>query len=491
MMVVKYMMISILLVGLFPQPAECTMKTAMLICLYKYGATTPYINFEPTKYGDEPIETLKKASMTLTDVGKRQMFNYGKYLLYSYPSFFENRLADSEVYMVASAAPRSIRSGSAVMLGLFNGAPKLETEAEDPILRPKFASDKNPSISKDPSALHEGWNSYPMFSTAEKFDRLLNLNSKDVCPNKNQLTSKKLKKTLNDAREVSREIKEIAAFYGVKLHGVDPTDIENCFYYFNLIAYHYYTKENPYFAPTGPRNETYLALKSCYEAYIMTLYGNETDLRMAGSPLALNISDHIDNYITPKKGSPTPKVRLYMYSVHEKSLIPLLAIMGLISRTCMNNRYLNIDRDNDCVGFPYSGSNLIIEVLLDDEDTRADSDSSKYLVRVKYNDEYMKVGDSEDQKYFSIPLNSFTQLLKEKSIEDWLVRCGINPPNELKIETDKWVLFLIISIAVIAVLTSFIFLYFWRSSTNPDKIEESEEEGETGESDTKLDKSII
>ena len=471
-----------LLAGLL-QPARGEMNTVLMVGLFKYGATSPYITFETHRYGDLSEYRPASAFLSLTDVGKRQMFNLGRYLLKSYPRFFERRLLDAEVYVVASAATRTISAAASLMQGLHSGTDPLRTSQNDPRLfpafKPRIAQSTWPGVATD-SPLPPGWNSFTVHSTSEKYDRLLNLNSKDVCPNKNQLISKRLREELNSVNPlaVAQELKRVANFYGIDDKKVNLSDVDTCFYFFSLVQSDYYNRNEPHFSPKRPETaDTYNKIKACYEAYVMSLYGEEKDLAMAGSPLSLNITQHFRTHINEsdqfhtQDNSISSRIRrkLYLYSVHEKSILPYLTILKLINRTCINNRFKGVAEQTDCVEFPHSGSNLIFELIFDDKNPKGIKSLDSYYIRASYNGKPKNISGLATSQDFRIPYRDFEAFIDKNSILDWLVRCGIDPPNELIIKTDQWILFLTISIGILIGVVFVVFFYFWKASSNPDQ----------------------
>ncbi len=461
------------------QVVSAELNTVLMVGLFKYGATTPYITFETHRYGNDSEYRLASPFLNLTEVGKRQMFNLGRYLLRKYPGFFAQRLQDSEVYVMASAATRTISAAASLMQGLHNGSEELRTNHEDSRLVPNFKPRKTQSVlSTSATPLQAGWNSFTIYSTGDKYDRLLNLNSKDVCPNKNQLISKRLREELNAVNSAAEDLKLVADFYGIVDKRVKLNDVDTCFYFFSLIQSDFFNRNEPHFSPVREdTRKTYNKIKACYEAYVMSLYGEEKDLAMAGSPLSLNITHHFSSFINnsdhvftrDKSMSSRVHRKLYLYSVHEKSILPYLTILKLINRTCINNRFKGVSEQTDCVEFPHSGSNLIFELVYDDEHPKGIRSVDSYYIRASYNDQPQNLSGLAIGQDYRIPYRAFEAFIQENSILNWLVRCGIDPPNELKIDTDQWILFLTISIGILVGVVLVVFFYFWKASSNPDQ----------------------
>jgi hypothetical protein len=280
------------------------------------------------------------------------------------------------------------------------------------------------------------------------------------------------------------DLKRVADFYGIEDKKVNISDVDTCFYFFSLIQSDYFNKNDPYFSPKREETKkTYNKVKACYEAYVMSLYGEEKDLAMAGSPLSLNITDHFKNFINNSKQefksdrNLKSKIRrkLYLYSVHEKSILPYLTILKLINRTCINNRFKEVSDQIECVEFPHSGSNLIFELIYDDQNPKGINSWDSYFIRAKYNDKPQNISGLAISSDFRIPYKSFEAFIQENSILDWLIRCGINPPNELIIKTDKWILFLTISICILVGVVLVVFFYFWKASSNPDQLTDDQD----------------
>lgn len=469
----------------------------MLITFIKYGVTTPFVNFNTTKYGDR--SNFKKVTtdmtpMVITETGKRQVYNMGKYFYDAYKDdkIMEN-IKHSNIYILSSQVTRTVTAASAFMLGMFNSTDKLTTTNDDLRLQPKFKrrnSGKPVEVDFD-TALPEGWSTYSILTTNENYDRLMNLNSKDVCPNKNLLTITNRKKELESMVGMSRlesAIREVAGVYGIDISKTNFKDSENCFYYFNLIHSDYFIILDPIFSPTNDKKDTYNFLKDCYEAYIMTLYGTDADLTLAASPFVMNIATSIEYYISnftriyTSRGYEMAKKKFLIYSGHEKLFVPLLYVLGMANRSCFLNKIDGKEIGDNCATFPHYASSILFEILLDDKDRPDQSAFHEFYIRVRYNDEYMDIdgmtGDVlNEEKYMNA--QEVLSYLKRNTNHNWSEDCGINQPSEAKIETEKWILIMTVSNVglLFALLLAFCFILRKKSSNLPQDVEEDMDVG--------------
>lgn len=134
--------------------------------------------------------------------------------------------------------------------------------------------------------------------------------------------------------------------YGIELSNYQY-HINRCFDFFMLVQSDYYLIKTPIISPEGKYASTYNRLKACYEAEIFSMFGTDDDLTMAGSPLLLNITENTDNYIKAYNQqinirSQHYTKKLIVYSNREKSFVPVLFILGLLTRKCAYDKYYDI-----------------------------------------------------------------------------------------------------------------------------------------------------
>lgn len=465
-----------------------TLKTEviMISTVVRYGTTT----FTPsntviTKYGDQIVDpNSRPPSLMLTSTGKRQMYNFGQYLAAEYSEFFSRfPLTEANTLIKTSAKQRTIEAAFSVMTGMLNNSASIPVPWDSEKVIPRFKNAQR--YTKNGGALPAGWNVFPIKSTSDEYDTLLNLNSKDVCPNKNQILTEKQTKEINlyNPEKLKSTLTDIFSYYGISLAGHDLTNTTYCFSAYLLIYSDYMNRKDAHYRPDGATSRTWTFVKNCYEAHIMTLYGSDSDLLMAGSPLALallgNITKTLNETIDPGyKVTTESTTRLVLVSAQEKSILPLLRILGLIQSDCINRKYKGTNDQGStgytrCVEFPHPGSALIIELhrALDFPEQQSKKNQSKVLnitnyggfyLKVRYNDEYYDIGDKKYPDKL-MPFDYFNKTFVSAINLDWKSDCGIEWSTVKPTNVGSWLLLLATTNVIMALAVLGLFAYLWRS----------------------------
>lgn len=465
----------------------------MLSSVVRYGATTfTPANTVITKYGNDTVDPdSRPPSLMLTNTGKRQMYNYGQYLASEYSTFFrEYPLNETNMLVKTSAKQRTIEAAFSIITGMLNNTASITVPWDSSKLVPRFKNGKR--FDQTGRALPYGWASIPIKSTTDESDTLLNLNSKDVCPNKNQVLTDKRTREINlyNPDKLREHASTVFNFYGISLAGHDLTNTTYCFSAFLLMYTDYMNRRDAYFKPDGP---TWAFLKNCYEAHIMTLYGDDNYLRMAGSPLAIALLGNITKLLNdtieppPAKPEPEPPTRMLLVSAQEKSILPLLRILKMIDPDCIYKRYKDDVRtihgensDPKCVEFPHPGSAVIFELhkkvpdIPAQETLQAPKKNNRMLnitnyngfyVRVRYNDVYYGLG-SESFPDNLMPFEYFNKTLLKEINVNWETDCGIQLSQRKTTSLGEWFWLLAVTNGVMALVVVGLFAYLWKSKSN-------------------------
>ena len=369
--------------------------------------------------------------------------------------------------MLASNIERCVQAAHAFLLGIQNTTTDLIDNDMLEFIKPRFKSKTNATVNASmQSPLPVGWNTFSVITCPPELDTLFNLNDKDACPNKNMKVSENEKELVNSKLNHEKEFKEVIDVYGIGLQNY-KYHIDRCFDFFMLVQSDYYLVKNPIISPDGPYAGTYNRLKACYEAEIFSLFGSDDDLTMAGSPLLLNITENTDNYIKAYTQQISTRSQHYakkliVYSNREKSFVPVLFILGLLTRKCVYDRYLGLTDGQACVEFPHFGKMLNIELIVDDAGKPDFKSQHLFFVRIMYDDEFQDVGGLSDDES-RIPYEKFKEYVGNNTFADWDVRCGLSENKDKPVsQIGSWVMFMGISnLALFAVVLA-AFCSIWK-----------------------------
>lgn len=459
---------------------SCSLETAMVISLIKYGNTNPETDFKVTKYGNSTLKNQFAEPKTLTEVGKRQMFLMGRYYKLKYKSLFNGDLLSNDVNVISSDTSRSVTAAHAFILGFTEQTAVLETNNLDKRLQPCFKSANQSELIVNPgfeTPLPPGWNTITIQATSVENDTLLNLNSKEVCPNRNILLTKKEKARLSTYMNVEAELRKVAEIYGVNASDIDFSDLEMCTKIFSLIESDYYRRSDPIISKSGEYAELYDKIEKCSDASLISLYGNYQDIVAAGSPIFVNITNTIKDFV--ERDSPIPDTvftvknrRMHIYSCHKKSFFPAMVIFGMSSIQCVENRFkgLPMPENENCFEFPNPAIHMAIELLRE----RATQSNSKheYFIRVLYKDAPFKLpGMSQD----TIPLKEFLSFIKRSINTEWARDCGLYLPDVPQKPTESWAILLVASNGLLLIIIITAFWLMWTRTSKQKPVDDLED----------------
>lgn len=449
-----------------------TRKTAMVVSLIKYGNTNPDFDYNITRYGNSSFRHQYAEPLALTEVGKRQMFVMGRYYKMRYSSLFSDSILDNDVNVISSDSTRSVTAAHAFMLGFTEQTAKLETDSSDSRLQPRFRR-LNRSVSHTDTSfgtsLPPGWNTITIQATSMENDTLLNLNSKDVCPNRNILLAVRAKERLEKFMKdpsLREAIEAVSRVYGIDKTEIDFDNLETCYKLFSLIESDFYRRREPIInrTKTGEFASVYEELERCSDASLVSLYGSYEDIVTAASPLFINITKTITEFVSrdnpvASKESPVKNRIMNLYSCHKKSFLPAMVILGLTSLQCVEDRFKLRSASDSCMEFPNGATHIAIE-LIKQEEAAADI-KPVYFVSVSYQDRPIKLPGMADSL---VPLATFLTFIDRVINNQWKEDCGLYLPTQIKRQSSKWLILLIVSNALLLAIIIAAFWFMWRLS---------------------------
>ena len=442
-------------------------ETVLLISLIRYGNTNPeFINF--TKYGDQAPKNRFAEPLMLTEVGKRQMFLMGRYYQMKYPKFLGDNLKNNDVTTISSESTRTVMAAHSFLLGISKETDVLQTKSEDNRLEPLFLPFNTETKIAKPTfetPIPPGWNTIAIQSTAAANDTLLNLNSKEVCPNRNMILSKREKDRLEQYMKISYALKTVADIYGIDHAKINFTSINTCYVLFSLVQSDYYRKNNPIISKTGNYSDIYNTLEDCSAASLISTYGNEEDIITDASNLFINISKTVQDFIFRDSNTTIDaklkkrKRKFVLYSSHKKSFFPAMVILGMSSKQCVENRFRGLDapKNKNCFEFPHAATHISFEVIR--VNSTQDGAKPSYWVKVYFQDQLVTL---PNQPSSTLSADSFLKYINSTINLNWEADCGLSAPTKLRIESHKWLVLLVISNTAFLIIIVFIFWYMWK-----------------------------
>lgn len=465
-----------ILVALWTGICQCneSMRPVLVLNLQRYGAVSPIWDYSSDL---KWVHYTGGEAQSLTDVGKRQMYNLGKLMQLDYPDLLGGALREKNVRIQSSKKARTISSAGAFMTGLIQDTRPLELDPADPRIQPKFATTKPRVRPAFPTPLPPGKNSFSVYSTNSDKDFLMEINSQNVCPNTNLKSSQIEIDALNQKFKYQAELEEV--FRELNLNESTLYKKEsNMFKCFSLFQYlnaeHYNDTDAKYPGTEEKTKKVFNNLKYCYEAYVWALFGEDDDLKLAASPMILNITlalRRLQAGVTSKLASTVnEEPKLILYLGHEKTLLPVLYALGLVKRECFYKRFTNGEANPDCesVEFPMYGSSIVFEVWNKTE-------SSSLLCKVKYNGRHMKIGINQTEED-SYDCSELVEYLEGRVFKKWMELCGIEYIRTIEVKSEKWLLFLIGSNLLILVFGIIMFCYIWRDNRQTQLSEEEDDD---------------
>jgi hypothetical protein len=462
-------LLAIFIVGLVQAAID---ETVLVIALIRYGNITPESGLGITKYGDNPPKYLYSERLILTEVGKRQMFLMGKYYKEKYPALLGDNLKNNDITVISSDNSRTVMAAHAFLLGLSEDTDTLETDLGDPRLSPKFKP-KIKNLSLEVPNLYTpipaGWNTITIQTTSAENDTLLNLNSKEVCPNRNLILSRREKQRLEKYLNATEAMNTVANIYGISRDKINYTDLIYCYSLFSLVQSDYYRRNKPIINKTGQYADVYKTLSNCSAASLIATYGSDKDVITDASNLFINITKILSNFIARDMNpirdlkSKLKKRKFVVYSAHKKSFFPAMVILGMSSRKCVENEYrgLPLPENQKCLEFPHSGTHISFEVVRR-KSTETSTDYT-YWVRTYFKEMPVTL---PNQNSTLIPSEEFLKFINSSINLSWEADCGLFPPSKLIVDSQQWLVLLIISNAALFLIISFIFWYMWRRSSS-------------------------
>ncbi|KAL3265838.1 hypothetical protein HHI36_010034 [Cryptolaemus montrouzieri] len=152
-----------------------------LTVVHRHGDRTPIVFYPNDPYKDSSIWN-GTAAGDLTNVGKQQMYELGKWMRARYDNFLSKTYHKKEIYVLSSDEDRCIRSASALLAGLY---PPVDTDVWNPNLP---------------------WNPIPVHAIPAQYDDILyNLKS---CPRRMQLFMEFLKRSEEENKDLIKYLEK-------------------------------------------------------------------------------------------------------------------------------------------------------------------------------------------------------------------------------------------------------------------------------------------
>ena len=345
----------------------CREETVLLVEVARHGSRAP-VNIGGLQM--DWFRGLNKGD--ITPVGLRQHYLLGREMAAFYPSIFNGSLKFDEFYVRSSYTQRTLNSATAHLLGLWNHfeAAELPFPNKDRRTLPPIGSSQPADSVNFSTPLPHGLSPSPIHSETVDEDDSLFLLSSQQCP-KGTEDSKKVRlqfaEELNNLTNFERSVTDAISKYQFKSKAYLNT-YEKCVELGDFALQDARNNPSP---KLGPSDDLFRLISRCYETSIIVKYSQPRILKVAP---AIFIEDLLGK-LTSKKRETGDKMKYYLYTAHDSTLGPLLALMGLLDVNCFLSD-LRESKLSQCLNFPDTAANIVFELI---------RDSGKYYVRTRYN----------------------------------------------------------------------------------------------------------
>lgn len=380
-------------------------RPIMVIDLFRHGARSSYDStWDISKlWGGIHGE--------LTKAGMRQHYLLGKALAQDYSDLL-GTYDLSRLSIYSTDVNRTIMSAYSHLFGMFSpGAAPLTEYQNKTALPPGLENFNLTEFIIDTYPLPNAIQPTPVHVVARKRDYVLAADN--GCTNFEQIKEDSLEHSAafeefkNIINATMKLIEQHAQQYNITIH-----DIWTYWGFGDTLICNYY--EN---FPT-PFNITY-GSKEWKDAVFITewiltyLYsGPLKNLQLMSLNLFNKMFDQLDG-----KLNGTFNKTFAIHSAHESTLVPVLAVLGVVTPECIRDNYLGKIDDPLCK-YPAFAANVITELY---------NDTAEPYVKFKYNGIYLNIcNNTNNTCTLTAYKNLVTQRLQGYTLQNWLTDCGIS-----------------------------------------------------------------
>ncbi|XP_069751106.1 prostatic acid phosphatase-like [Narcine bancroftii] len=342
---------------------------AFVNLIYRHGDRSPIQAYPSDPYTEKDWP---QGFAQLTQIGMKQHYALGQYLRHRYSGFLSSSYDRNEIYVRSTDIDRTLMSAEVNLAALY---PPQEQQIFHPDLN---------------------WQPIPVHTVPVEQDKFLRFPQRN-CPRYQEL----LEETMN-SREVQEKIQKNKDFLNMVSNKTKMNvTIENEWKVYDTI---FCEKTHHFSLPSWVTQEVITDLRELNGFGIKILFGlNKTQekSRLQGGLLLKQILRNIDQAIN--ESTPTPRLKLIMYSAHDLTIIALQIAL---------NVYNNM--------IPPYASCYMFELYQEDDGSytldmyfRNQSDSEPHLLTLPKCTEHC-------------PLQDFIRITKHLITDDWTEECKIS-----------------------------------------------------------------
>lgn len=453
-------------------------KIQLLVQLIHYGASTPSRIFHNET--SEIYNWIDKYRLNeLTPVGTRQMYLLGLQTYRNYSSLFNSsNISKDQIYLRAKGKNKTYHSSMIIAQGLFKDVfPRrhIVFNEMDEKLRPPNKIENEEIIrtgTDDP--LPGGPLMLSIVRKSRFYDELLELGGIVSCP------------SLDLNRQATDEEKKLRPQVDLSFINelIDQLDLNiekdasmiSCFKVSKFVYANYYS--NPLWNDRVPRStDAWKKLTRCYQATGLALMGNETSIKIAGSPLVEKILGFVkERHGHLTAGRPNKGLKYSHFIGNEPNFVRTLTVLGIFNRSCVIKMFVD-DKREECVSGSGYGTALNFEYFYDDEAKKGEinikyKSSSRnvcgnkaMLESIGLTDIYHKYNQIYSEKnsegYFC-DLDDFIRIVEKRIYKDWATKCNLSSEivkNASPINSVASLVFLFVANLVMLSVLYFLFQF--------------------------------
>lgn len=347
---------------------------------------------------------------------------------------------------------------------------------DNKLLRPPNFMQSDVYTTNTQKALPNGGPLYLISSVINSLDHTMLLGNKCPCPGIDYH-----KTAVEEVKEIAQTqdfsfIKPIIKAFNLDIDYDKNNGLLNCYKVANFIRQSYYSDpgfdKSEYKDKWGKGSDMWKKLKQCYSVGSVALQGKNNMIKTSGTPLMSKIISSLKERINYEQNKKEKKIigpgdrlaQVYnLYVGHGTNQQSLLTILNNFDRECIIENYkkgktiLNL-----CRLLPGDSSTINFELYSPEEE------NSEFRIRVRLNDEYLKIDPKSDSTIFSLP--NFESIVGKNLVPNWKEVCKISTTSKQKDiqkydTTTLWFVYFICAIDVgflVLILTFFIQSYINR-----------------------------
>jgi len=412
---IRFLLIGLLVTAVFLQ----TVVTEVIFVaeLFRHGARSASTNRIPFN------QSYEVPPSSLTANGEYMQYLLGSYMRETYienqhllsPSYEEE-----EILVLSSRTSRTIDSAYSHLAGLY--PPGTGANISNPnivnILPFKYASNSS-SLSKNTPALPFNWQSIPVYTAAERDDKILHGHDGLACPNADifQVASESTLIYVQVQNMLSNTITNLAAALKTPVSKVDMKYVKKIFSELQCALY-----EGFFNLPIQPGSELWSNMSFAYN--FANVY-KITYMPEALKAYATHFLQDLRDVIVSVENK-TSSLKMKIYSAHDYTLITVLNHFKLISWECKLDQFMGKPQ-TPCAAIPEFTAQIIWELH---------NLSGEHFVLMKYNNEVQNICGSDDGM---CRLTDFITLLETGILEEAEFNriCGIKTGSDSVIDGRK------------------------------------------------------